>query len=415
MHTRMLKVDNSVDNDVSYQQSVDCLKNGGVVAFPTETVYGLGALATNPDATKRIFEAKGRPSDNPLIVHIGTKEEVSAYADDIPETALQLMDAFWPGPLTLIMKEKPGIIASNVTAGIGTVGLRMPNHPVALKLLKTLGGPLAAPSANRSGKPSPTKALHVLHDLEGRIPFILDGGATGVGVESTVIDMTATPPAVLRPGGITVEMIEDVIGAVRSEVSVQEAEAPRSPGMKYMHYSPNAPVWLIEPNAVTIEQAVRSWQTDGKRVAVIGPDELKTEQADWYFSTGASNNAEALAAILYDALRMCDDTEADIIVAVEIPAEGMGVAVMESKSTLARRAFRLSFWRTPKRCSSSITTKPKSWNLTEDCSSLCVPIKMSTLPSATLLTAWLISLPVLKRLITSTCTGQSAKRSRKLL
>lgn len=328
MNTLTLKVDKGVDNDESYQQTVDCLRNGGLVAFPTETVYGLGALATDPNATKQIFEAKGRPSDNPLIVHIGTKEEVNTYAAEIPDTALQLMDAFWPGPLTLIFNEKPGVIAESVTVGRGTVGLRMPDHPVALKLLRLLGGPLAAPSANRSGKPSPTKASHVARDLDGRIPFILDGGATGVGVESTVIDMTSTPPAILRPGGITVEMIESVIGPVRSETRVEESEAPRAPGMKYMHYSPDAPVWLIEPDQNQIERAVQRLMSEGKKVAIIGPDELKTDKPAWYFATGAHADPSQLAAHLYDALRNCDETDADVILAVEIPSEGMGIAVM---------------------------------------------------------------------------------------
>ncbi len=328
MNTQTLKVDKGVDNDDSYQQTVDCLRNGGLVAFPTETVYGLGALATDSNATKQIFEAKGRPSDNPLIVHIGTKEEVNSYAAEIPHTARQLMDAFWPGPLTLIFNEKPGIIAESVTVGRGTVGLRMPDHPVALKLLRLLGGPLAAPSANRSGKPSPTKASHVARDLDGRIPFILDGGATGVGVESTVIDMTSTPPAILRPGGITVEMIESVIGPVRSETRVEESEAPRAPGMKYMHYSPDAPVWLIEPDRNQMEQAVQRLMNEGKKVAIIGPDEFKTDKPAWYFATGAHANPSQLAAHLYDALRNCDETDADVILAVEIPSEGMGIAVM---------------------------------------------------------------------------------------
>ncbi|WOV84658.1 L-threonylcarbamoyladenylate synthase [Sporosarcina jeotgali] len=328
MNTQTLEVDKGVDNDYSYQQTVDCLRNGGLVAFPTETVYGLGALATDPDATKQIFEAKGRPSDNPLIVHIGTKEEVNTYAAEIPETAHKLMDAFWPGPLTLIFNEKPGVIAENVTVGRGTVGLRMPDHPVALKLLRLLGGPLAAPSANRSGKPSPTKASHVARDLDGRIPFILDGGATGVGVESTVIDMTSTPPAILRPGGITVEMIESVIGPVRSETRVEESEAPRAPGMKYKHYSPDAPVWLIEPDQNQIERAVQHLMNEGKKVAIIGPDELKTDKPAWYFATGAHADPSQLAAHLYDALRNCDETDADVILAVETPSEGMGIAVM---------------------------------------------------------------------------------------
>lgn len=179
-----------MDNEREYQQAVDMLSAGEVVAFPTETVYGLGAVATNEKAVEKIFQAKGRPSDNPLIVHIGTQGEVAHYAKSISLEAKQLMKAFWPGPLTLVFEQIPHIVAPNVTPGVTTVGIRMPDHPVALRLLQTLKLPLAAPSANRSGKPSPTEALHVKKDLNGRIPLILDGGQTGVGLESTVIDMT---------------------------------------------------------------------------------------------------------------------------------------------------------------------------------------------------------------------------------
>jgi len=228
----------------------------------------------------------------------------------------------------MIFKEQPGVIAESVTAGIGTVGLRMPDHPVALRLLRMLGGPLAAPSANRSGKPSPTEAAHVLHDLDGKIPFILDGGATGVGVESTVLDMTAVPPAILRPGGITAEMIEAVIGPVRTETGLAEAEAPKAPGMKYMHYSPDAPVWLVEADGNALRKAIREFSSDGGRVAVIGPDELKTEEAEWYIATGPYADPGSLASHLYGALRACDDTAATVILAVETPAEGVGLAVM---------------------------------------------------------------------------------------
>ncbi|RKJ03754.1 threonylcarbamoyl-AMP synthase, partial [Butyricicoccus sp. 1XD8-22] len=179
-----------------YSQAVDLLNEGEVVAFPTETVYGLGAVATNDQAVKKIFKAKGRPSDNPLIVHIGTIDEVSHYIEYIPENARKCMDAFWPGPLTIVMKAKDNILAPSVTAGLETVGLRMPSHPVALKLLQTLKKPVAAPSANRSGKPSPTKAQHVEEDLQGIIPLILDGGTTGIGLESTVLDVTVNPPVI---------------------------------------------------------------------------------------------------------------------------------------------------------------------------------------------------------------------------
>ncbi len=320
-----------MDNSVSYQQAVDILKSGGVVAFPTETVYGLGALATDAVAVQRIFEAKGRPSDNPLIVHIGNKIDVDNYAVNVPEIAGKLMDAFWPGPLTLVFHKRPGVIAENVTPGFDTVGIRMPDHPVALKLLRTLNGPLAAPSANRSGKPSPTEAGHVLTDLEGRIPLIVDGGRTGVGVESTVLDMTASPPEILRPGGVTREMIEDVIGPVHAEgksPGAADEEAPRAPGMKYMHYAPESPLYVIRPDETSIREAVKQLHIEGKRVAVIGPDEFDIADADWYFAVGPLNNNEAIAVNLYGALRQCDLTDADLILAAETDYEGVGQAVM---------------------------------------------------------------------------------------
>ncbi len=214
MKTSCISVDINVDKSEVYSQAVDLLNEGEVVAFPTETVYGLGAIATNDEAVKKIFTAKGRPSDNPLIVHIGSIEEVSTYIEEIPETAKKCMEKFWPGPLTIVMKAKKDVLAPSVTAGLSTVGLRMPDHPVALNLLQTLKKPVAAPSANKSGKPSPTKAKHVEEDLQGLIPLILDGGTTGIGLESTVLDVTVTPPAILRPGGVTKEMLEEVIGEV---------------------------------------------------------------------------------------------------------------------------------------------------------------------------------------------------------
>lgn len=327
METKILTVDNSEDNEKSYSQAVDILKKGGVVAFPTETVYGLGALATNEVAVSEIFKAKGRPADNPLIVHIGHKDEVANYATTISRDAKKLMDAFWPGPLTLVFNRIPNSIAANVTPGVETVGLRMPDHPVALELLRKLKGPLAAPSANRSGKPSPTEAAHVLEDLDGAIPLILDGGLTGVGLESTVLDMTTTPPMILRPGGATKEMIEAVIGQVES-AGLTIDEAPRSPGMKYKHYAPEAPLFVIEPDIGKIEEAIQSLQADGKKVAVIGPDNFTIMTADWYFGIGHSGDKEAMAANLYRALRRCNLTNADLILAVETDLTGVGAAFM---------------------------------------------------------------------------------------
>jgi len=317
-------------NESSYRVAADYLNKGEVVAFPTETVYGLGAVATDPEAVRKIFEAKGRPSDNPLIVHIGTKEEIAQYAKDIPDVATQLMESFWPGPLTLIMNVQPGVLAANVTAGLSTVGLRMPDHPVALKLLKTVGKPVAAPSANRSGKPSPTEAEHVFHDLNGKIPAIIDGGMTGIGVESTVLDVTTKIPVILRPGGVTKEMIENVIGTVSESkpFGVGEAETPRAPGMKYKHYAPDSPVYLIVPDHETIAGAIRETKADGKKVALIGPETFSDTGADWFFSTGALDDLKEFTKTLYAALRACDETGADVIFAVETSREGVGAAIM---------------------------------------------------------------------------------------
>ncbi|MDW0116393.1 L-threonylcarbamoyladenylate synthase [Sporosarcina thermotolerans] len=330
MDTEIISVDNHVGNFLSYQRAVDILKNGGVVAFPTETVYGLGAVATDANAVQKIFDAKGRPSDNPLIVHIGNKKDVDKYAVDVPDDAKKLMDAYWPGPLTLVFNKRPGVIAENVTPGFETVGIRMPDHPVALELLQKLDMPLAAPSANRSGKPSPTEANHVFTDLQGRIPLIVDGGRTGVGVESTVLDMTTVPPTILRPGGLTREMIEELIGHVHAESEVSKGDAPKAPGMKYMHYAPESPLYIIQADEKVIQDAVNALHNEGKRVAVIGPDEfrVKVDEADWYFSVGPLHDQEALATNLYGAIRQCDLTEADIILAAETEWTGVGAAVM---------------------------------------------------------------------------------------
>ena len=328
METTIITVDKNMDNIKSYKQAVDILKSGGVVAFPTETVYGLGAIATDEKAVEKIFKAKGRPSDNPLIVHIGNKEEVANYAQDIPKQANELMDAFWPGPLTLIFNAIPGVIAPNVTPGVETVGIRMPDHPIALELLRKLQAPLAAPSANRSGKPSPTEALHVEEDLNGLIPLILDGGRTGVGLESTVIDMTVQPPTILRPGGATREMIEEVIGPVAVADEKAPTNTPRAPGMKYRHYAPEAPLFIIESDKEKIENAITKLQKEHKKTAVIGPDNLQTSNADWYFAIGSSNNNEEMAVNLYKALRQCDLIDADIILAVETDLAGVGTAFM---------------------------------------------------------------------------------------
>jgi L-threonylcarbamoyladenylate synthase len=317
MQTETMLVDRNVNKVETYSQAVDILTNGGIVAFPTETVYGLGADATNPEAVAKIFDAKGRPADNPLIVHVDSKDSALKYAEDISPAALQCMEAFWPGALTLIVKAKSGQFAENVTAGLSTVGIRMPDHPVALNLLKRLPFPLAAPSANTSGKPSPTLAEHVYHDMKGKIPLILDGGATAIGLESTVLDMTSEPPVILRPGQISQEQIEKVIGKVRLSSEIQ-GNVPKSPGMKYIHYAPEAPVYLIEDKRSLIEKAIEHIQKDGKKVAVLSAQNFET--ADFHFSLTAET--------LYASLRKCDLMDADMILAAVSADVEKGDAMM---------------------------------------------------------------------------------------
>ncbi|MFC0231213.1 L-threonylcarbamoyladenylate synthase [Bhargavaea ullalensis] len=313
-----------------FERAVRLLLEGELVAFPTETVYGLGALATSEEAVRKIYKAKGRPSDNPLIAHVGTAEEVMKYAADVPNSAKVLMDAFWPGPLTLILKAAPGVFAPSVTAGLDTVGLRMPDHPVALRLLRQLGRPVAAPSANTSGKPSPTSAYHVAADLAGKISYILDGGRTGIGIESTVLDLTSEVPAILRPGAVTAGMLEPLIGPVNGSAEAAEAgvAAPRAPGMKYTHYSPEAPVFIIRPDVGEIREAVDGLHREGRRVALVAPAGFKEAGADWFFPAGKAGDPESVSADLYAALRECDTTDADLILAAAVEDHGIGRAVM---------------------------------------------------------------------------------------
>ncbi|MBE3102743.1 MAG: threonylcarbamoyl-AMP synthase [Bacilli bacterium] len=323
-------VDNHVDNMQAYTQAVEKLMSGEVVAFPTETVYGLGAIATNEQAVAKIFEAKGRPSDNPLIVHFGEAHHILDYVSEISKKADDCIDAFWPGPLTLILHAKPNVFAPNVTAGLQTVGVRMPDHPVALNLLRMLGQPVAAPSANRSGKPSPTTALHVVRDLQGRIPLILDGGATEIGLESTVVDFTVDPPVILRPGGVTAYMLREVIGKViePDTTKVDDSTVPRAPGMKYAHYAPDAPVYLIQPDKEALDSAIKSIHKKHQKVALLAPDEFRETHPNWFFPLGNQLNLEASARDLYAHLRACDDTTADIILVTVPVKKGVGAAIL---------------------------------------------------------------------------------------
>ncbi|WP_064091943.1 L-threonylcarbamoyladenylate synthase [Rossellomorea aquimaris] len=326
-------VENDVDSKESYPQIVDAatiLQQDEVIAFPTETVYGLGANAKSDRAVEKIFEAKGRPSDNPLIVHISNKTQLEELVADIPSAAAKLIEAYWPGPLTLIFKNKAGVFSSKVTAGLDTVAIRMPDHPVALAIIEASGLPIAAPSANRSGKPSPTTAQHVIDDLEGRIAGVVDGGETGVGVESTVLDCTGEIPVILRPGGVTKEQIEEVVGKVAVDPSLKEGKgAPKSPGMKYTHYAPDAPVYLVDGSREYIQQLVDEKRAEGMKVGVLTTKEyLAYFNADTILSVGERRDLHTVAHHLYDTLRAFNGSDVDIIFSEMFPEKGVGLAIM---------------------------------------------------------------------------------------
>ncbi len=238
MNTQLLQAD-----DYSIQYAANLLKQGEIVAFPTETVYGLGANIFLESAIKKIFEAKNRPTDNPLIAHIATIDQINLVAQDIPSIFYRLAQAFFPGPLSLIVPKKP-TVPLIATAGQSTISIRMPNHPVAKHIINRVGAPIVAPSANRSGRPSPTKAEHVLDDLRGIIPLIIDGGPCKIGIESTILDITQSPPIILRPGHISKEQVEHVIGTVQEHTDESSMTSPKAPGMKYRHYAPNIPITI---------------------------------------------------------------------------------------------------------------------------------------------------------------------------
>ena len=320
--------------DEAFSDAARALREGKLVAFPTETVYGLGANALNPDAVKRIYEAKGRPSDNPLIVHIAEVSKLNELILEIPDTAVTLIEAFWPGPLTLVFKRSDRV-PDIITAGLDTVAVRMPDSIIAQKLIREAGVPVAAPSANLSGRPSPTTYKHVIEDLSGRIEYIIDGGPCQVGVESTVLDVTTKIPIILRPGGITLEMLEKVLEKVDTD-SVLEVRGdlkPRSPGMKYRHYSPKAEMILIsgETDSVVekIKQLIKDSSEKGLNVGVLTSFENAHQyNADVVVKAGSIKAPNQIAAGLYDSLRTFDEKNVDIIYSETFEEKGIGRAIM---------------------------------------------------------------------------------------
>lgn len=312
----------------------ELIQNGELVAFPTETVYGLGANGLDGEAVNRIFEAKGRPNDNPLILHIAKKSDVKELWAHVPKIANTLMDTFWPGPLTMIFN-KADEVPYEVTAGLETVAIRMPSDKTARLLIQKAGVPIAAPSANRSGRPSPTTAKHVLDDMDGRIPLILDGGPCRYGVESTVLSLVGEP-TILRPGAITREMLEAVIGPVRLAPSILEPlgarEVAASPGMKYKHYAPDADVHVIEGEPKAAAKRIRSlyyeYEGEGKRVAILGTDQTMPSYRNLTaYSLGNRAEPETLCANLFTLLRDVG-SENDVILAEGVDTRETGLAFM---------------------------------------------------------------------------------------
>lgn len=335
--TLLMKVDPFEPDPQKIRAAAKLIKSGGLVAFPTETVYGLGADALNAKAVSALFAAKKRPLDNPPIVHIAEAEDVLSLTTYVPDIAHKLMNLFWPGPLTLIFKHSE-VVPDVTVAGLNTVAIRMPRHNVALALIKESRCPIAAPSANLSGKPSPTNAQHVWTDLNGRIDAILDSGQTHVGIESTVLDLTVSPPQILRPGGISHEALTAAIGEVNLNPTVKggrilTGEQARSPGMKYRHYAPEAEIVLIEGHIKEvlprISELAESYTNKGKSVGILATDETqKLYPAFVVKSLGKRDNLEEIAHNLFKRLREFDSEKVDIIIAEGFPFKGLGLAVM---------------------------------------------------------------------------------------
>ena len=337
MDTKMIKVEDTENiKEQDLLEAAEIIRKGGLVAFPTETVYGLGANALEEEAAKKIYAAKGRPSDNPLIAHVSSAEEVLPLVKEIPKAAKKLMDAFWPGPMTLIFP-KSELVPYGTTGGLETVAVRMPSDPVARTLIRLSGVPIAAPSANTSGRPSPTTAEHVWQDMKGKIEMIVDGGPVGIGLESTIVDVTGEIPTVLRPGAVTMEMLEAVLGEVRVDPAIlgplKDDVKPKAPGMKYRHYAPQADLTLVEgaeENVVReINRLVKEKLELGYQVGVICTEETRFRYpAGEIRSLGTRAKEETIAHNLFAVLREFDDLRVDFIYSESFSQDRLGQAIM---------------------------------------------------------------------------------------
>ncbi len=335
MNTKVVRMSPDCMDMQGILEAGNILKNDGLVAFPTETVYGLGGNALDEKAAEKIYRAKGRPSDNPLIVHIAEFSAIEKIVKSVPEKAKKLADVYWPGPLTMIF-EKNDLVPYGTTGGLETVAVRMPDHPIALALIRAGGGYVAAPSANKSGRPSPTIASHVEEDLSGRIDMILDGGPVGIGLESTIVDFTDEIPTILRPGYINQEMLEKVIGPVQMDKAlmiVDGSAAPKAPGMKYRHYAPKAELVVVQGYQRKVQEKIRQLveekMQDGYQVGIIATD----ESAEHYpfgivKSIGAREHEESIAQHLFGILREFDDSNVDFIYSEAFYTPHIGQAIM---------------------------------------------------------------------------------------
>lgn len=335
METKVFVARDNYIKDEELKEASAVIRSGGLVAFPTETVYGLGGDATNPKASRKIYAAKGRPSDNPLIVHIADFSQLRNIVAEVPQEAEKLAEAFWPGPLTMILR-KNDVIPYETTGGLDTVAIRMPSHPVARAFLQDSGCMIAAPSANTSGRPSPTTAQHVWEDLHGKIEILLDGGPVGIGIESTIVDLSEERPMILRPGFITQEMLSAVLGDVGMDpglASENSKQPPKAPGMRYRHYAPKADLTLVEG---TMEEVIskinaltREAQAMGKSVGVLATEENKDRYvADHVIVIGQRQDEAEIARHLFDVLRQFDDLQVDLIYSESFAAAGVGQAIM---------------------------------------------------------------------------------------
>lgn len=336
MKTKLIQIDQTKELDPQLMEAAEVIRNGGLVGIPTETVYGLGANALDASASAKIYAAKGRPSDNPLIAHISCMEELPALVSEIPEAGRKLAEKYWPGPLTMVFP-KSEAVPYGTTGGLDTVAVRMPSHPIANRLIKLSGVPIAAPSANTSGRPSPTRAEHVMEDMDGKIEIILDGGEVGIGLESTIVDVSGAVPMLLRPGAITIEMLRETLGQVEIDPAIlgpMSADVkPKAPGMKYRHYAPKAEMTLVEGEMDDVVRYINLEAgraiKEGKKVGIICTEESRDCYENGILEViGSRNHEETVAHNLFAVLRKFDDCQVDCIFSESFSRDRLGQAIM---------------------------------------------------------------------------------------